>query len=101
MPRLVVRVRERMLAALDDLARERGVTRTEIVRDLLAAGLRDRHTPPVEPPTEQELLATLAEASRRGNVSATRSLLSRRAFVNPQDAAREEFKREIERRAAS
>ena len=101
MPRIVVRVREQMLVALDDLARERGVTRTEIVRDLLAAGLRDRHTPPVEPPTEAELLATLAEASRRGNVSATRSLLSRRAFVNPQDAAREEFRRMIDERKAA
>ena len=89
-----------MLVALDDLARERGVTRTEVVRDLLAAGLRDRLTLEVEPLDEQQLLGVLNEAAARGKVSAARSLLSRRAFVNPQDRAREEFRREIEWRAS-
>jgi hypothetical protein len=101
MPRLVVRVREQMLVALDDLAAERGVTRTAVVRQLLEAGLRDRHTQEVDPLDERELLAVLNEAARRGNVSAARSLLSRRAFVNPQVQAREEFRRMIDERKAA
>jgi hypothetical protein len=77
MPRITLRLREQMLAAIDDLAAERGLTRTEVVRDLLAAGLRDRPTPEVDPLDERELLAVLNEAARRGNVSAARSLLAR------------------------
>ena len=72
-PRLTVRLRESMLAAIDDLAAERGVSRTAVVRDLLAAGLRDRPTLEAEPPTEQELLAACspkrpdaATSARRG-----------------------------------
>ena len=100
-PRLTVRLRESMLVAIDDLAAERGVSRTEVVRDLLAAGLRDRPTLEAEPPTEQELLGVLAEASRRGNVSAARSLLARRGYLDPKDQAREEFRRMIDERKAA
>jgi hypothetical protein len=101
-PRITLRIREKTLVALDDLAAERGLTRAEVARDLIAAGLRDRLPLEAEPPTEQELLAVLAEASRRGNVSAARSLLARRGYMDPKDQAREEFRRMIdERRAAS
>jgi hypothetical protein len=98
MPRLTLRLREQMLAAIDDLARERSVSRTDVVRDLLSAGLRDRPTPAVEPLDERELLAVLDEAARRGNVSAARSLLARRGYLDPRDAARDEFRRMIEER---
>jgi hypothetical protein len=50
---------------------------------------------------ERELLAVFDEAARRGNVSAARSLLSRRAFVSPQDQAREECRRTIDERKAA
>jgi metal-responsive CopG/Arc/MetJ family transcriptional regulator len=100
-PRLVVRVREQLLDAIDAAARERGLSRAETVRDLLAVALRDRLPLAAEPPTKQELLAVLAEASRRGNVSAARSLLARRGFVDPKDQAREEFRRMIEERKAA
>jgi metal-responsive CopG/Arc/MetJ family transcriptional regulator len=98
MPRITLRLREHMLAAIDDLARERGVSRTDVVRDLLSAGLRDRQTPEVEPLDERELLAVLNEAARRGNVSAARSLLARRGYLDPQEAARDEFLRMVEER---
>ena len=100
-PRLTVRLREATLVALDDLAAERGLTRTEVARDLIPAGLRDRLPLAAEPPTEQELLAVLAEASRRGNVSAARSLLARRGYVDPRDRAREEFQRMVDERRTS
>jgi metal-responsive CopG/Arc/MetJ family transcriptional regulator len=101
-PRITVRLRESMLAAIDSLAAERGRTRTEIVRDLLSAGLRDRPTPQADPMDERELLAVLNEAARRGNVSAARSLLARRGYADPQEAARAEFRWMVEeRRAAS
>ena len=58
-------------------------------------------TQEVDPLDERELLAVFNEAARRGNVSAARSLLSRRAFVSPQDQAREEFRRTIEERKAT
>jgi len=98
MPRITLRLREQMLAAIDDLARERSVSRTDVVRDLLSAGLRDRPTPAVEPLDERELLAVLDEAARRGNVSAARSLLARRGYLDPREAARDEFRRMIEER---
>jgi hypothetical protein len=101
MPRITLRIREQMLVAIDDLARERGLTRTEVARDLLAAGLRDRPTPEANPLDERELLAVLNEAARRGNVSAARSLLARRGYMDPQEAARDEFRRIIEERRAS
>ena len=101
-PRVTIRLREATLAAIDDLAAEKGLTRTEVARDLIAAGLRDRLPLEAEPPTEQELLGVLAEASRRGNVSAARSLLARRGYLDPKDQAREEFQRMVaERKAAS
>jgi metal-responsive CopG/Arc/MetJ family transcriptional regulator len=40
MERLSVRLTDLMFRQLDELARERGVTRTRLVRQLLEAGLR-------------------------------------------------------------
>jgi hypothetical protein len=63
-----------MFWQLDSLAEERGVTRTRLVRQLLEAGLRDRPPPPSDTPSEEELLALLAEKARTGNVAAIRTL---------------------------
>ncbi len=101
MPRIVVRVRESLLDAIDAAAHERGLSRAETVRDLLAVALRDRLPLAAEAPTEAELLGVLAEASRRGNVSAARSLLARRGYMDPRDVAREAFQQAVRERRAS
>lgn len=74
MERLSVRLTDRMFWQLDSLAEERRVTRTRLVRQLLEAGLRDRPPPPSDTPSEEELLALLAEKARTGNVAAIRTL---------------------------
>jgi hypothetical protein len=74
MERLSVRLTDRMFWQLDSLAEERGVTRTRLVRQLLEAGLCDRPPPPSDTPSEEELLALLAEKARTGNVAAIRTL---------------------------
>jgi Arc/MetJ-type ribon-helix-helix transcriptional regulator len=100
-PRITVRLRESMIVAIDEIAVERGRTRAETVRDLLAVALRDRLPLAAEPPTEAELLGLLAEASPRGNVSAARSLLARRGYMDPRDVAREQFQQAVRERSAS
>jgi hypothetical protein len=87
MPQLCVRLTGRMLGQLDALAGERGITRTRVVRQLLEPGLRDRPAPASEPPTEEELVALLAERARSGNVSAIRSLLAREHTTDPRERA--------------
>jgi metal-responsive CopG/Arc/MetJ family transcriptional regulator len=87
MERLSVRLTDRMFLQLDSLAQERGLTRTRLVRQLLAAGLRDRPEPPSDAPSEEELLALLTEKARMGNVSAIRALLVREEQKDPRRAA--------------
>ena len=70
MPMLSVRLPEQTIAQLDELAAERRVTRTRVIRQLLDAGLADRSLPSGEPPTEEELVALLSERARAGNVAA-------------------------------
>jgi Ribbon-helix-helix protein, copG family len=87
MERLSVRLTDRMFLQLDALAAERGVDRTRVVRQLLEAGLRDRPAPPVETPSEDELLAILTERARAGNVAAARTLLVREEQKDPRAQA--------------
>jgi hypothetical protein len=87
MERLSVRLTDRMFWQLDELASERRVTRTRLVRQLLEAGLRDRPAPVSEPPSEEELLELLAEKARQGNVAAIRSLLAREQLSDPRSRA--------------
>jgi hypothetical protein len=83
MEQLSLRLTDVMVAQLNGLAAERGVTRTRLVRQLLQAGLRDRPAPSSEPPSEAELVALLSENARQGNVSAIRSLLVREEDPRP------------------
>jgi Ribbon-helix-helix protein, copG family len=87
MERLSVRLTDRTFRQLDALALERGVTRTQLVRQLLEAGLRDRPEPPSETPSEEELLELLAEKARIGNVAAIRTLLVREEQRDPRAQA--------------
>ena len=87
MPQLCVRLPQSTIDALDDLAQERGITRTRAVRQLLDAGLRSRPSVSGEPPTEDELIAMLSERARAGNVSAIRSLLAREHVIDPRTRA--------------
>jgi hypothetical protein len=98
MSQLSVRLTDQMLGELDALARERGATRTRVVRQLLEAGLRDRPTPCAEPPTEEELVALLSEKARQGNVAAIRSLLAREHVTDPRERALGIFEAMIEGR---
>jgi hypothetical protein len=87
MERLSVRLTDRRFWQLDALARERGVDRTRVVRQLLEAGLRDRPAPPSNAPSEDELLELLAEKARMGNVAAIRTPLLREEQKDPRRAA--------------
>jgi hypothetical protein len=88
-----VRVSASLLERLDGLAAEREVDRSRLVRQLLEAGLRDRPTPVIEPPTEDELVAVLTERARNGNVSAARTLLARLEEDSPRERLIAEFER--------
>jgi hypothetical protein len=90
-----VRLPDGVFERLDALAQERGVDRTRVVRQLLEAGLRDRPAPPVDMPTEEELLGLLAERARAGNVSAARTLLARESVSDPREAALVAFARMV------
>jgi metal-responsive CopG/Arc/MetJ family transcriptional regulator len=70
MQQLSVRLSDRMFDQLDALAADRGVDRTRLVRQLLQAGLRNRPTLRQARPSQEELVALLAEKARAGNVSA-------------------------------
>ena len=88
MPRLSFRVPARTLARLDALARERGVTRTRLMRQALERLVDGVGSPSsVDPPDEQELLDLLAEKARQGNVAAIRSLLAREEMTDPRARA--------------
>jgi metal-responsive CopG/Arc/MetJ family transcriptional regulator len=87
MPMLSVRLPASTIEALDDLAAERGIDRSRLVRQLLDAGLRGRPKPSSEPVTENELVALLSERARAGNTAAIRTLLSRGDALDPREEA--------------
>jgi metal-responsive CopG/Arc/MetJ family transcriptional regulator len=87
MERLSVRLTDRMFQQLDELAEERGITRTRLVRQLLEAGLRDRPAPTAELPSENELLAILIDRARTGNVNAVKMLLAKHEQLDPKERA--------------
>jgi predicted transcriptional regulator len=85
---LVVRMSDSLVERLDALAAERGVTRSRVVRDLLAVGLGEAPERPAQLPTREELLDVLADRARGGNVAAARELLARQeAEMDPQERA--------------
>jgi predicted transcriptional regulator len=86
--RLSFRVPARTLARLDAVARERGVTRTRLMRqtlERLVDGVDTTSAPDL--PDEQELLDLLAEKARQGNVAAIRALLARGEMTDPRARA--------------
>jgi predicted transcriptional regulator len=85
--RLSVRVSEYTLARLDVLAAERGLSRSRLVRALVERALEDAPAIDVQEPSEDELLALLAERARQGNVAAIRSLLARSERADPRERA--------------
>jgi hypothetical protein len=87
MPMLSVRLPASTIEALDDLAAERRIDRSRLVRQLLDAGLRGRPKPSSEPVTENELVALLSERARAGNTAAIRTLLSRGDALDPREEA--------------
>jgi ribbon-helix-helix CopG family protein len=87
MPRLSFRVPARTLARLDALARERGVTRTRLMRQALERLVDGVGSASPDLPDEQELLDLLAEKARQGNVAAIRSLLARGEMTDPRARA--------------
>jgi metal-responsive CopG/Arc/MetJ family transcriptional regulator len=87
MPMLSVRLPASTIEALDDLAAERGVDRSRLVRQLLDAGLRNRPKPSSEPVTEDELVALLTEKARQCNTAAIRTLMARGDALDPREAA--------------
>ncbi len=88
MARFTVRLPERTLDRLDALARERGLTRAGLVRRLVDRAVEGKAIPEdVAQPTEDELLALLAEKARSGNVAAIRTLLAREEQADPRARA--------------
>ena len=57
------------------------------MRQLVAAAVAGRPVANPDPPTEDELLALLAEKARQGNVAAIRSLLLREENRDPRKRA--------------
>jgi hypothetical protein len=98
MERLSVRLTDRLFRQLDAFADERGVTRTQLVRQLLEAGLRDRPPPPSDLPSKEELLEVLADKARMGNVAAVRTLLAREDQKDPRAQTLALFEAMAERR---
>lgn len=89
---------ESLVGRLDDLAEERGIDRSRLVRQLLEAGLRGRPAPLSESLSEDELLGLLTEKARAGNVSAIRSLLLREEQADPHRRALLAFEQIAEER---
>ena len=87
MGRVTVRLSDRMSAQLERAAEERELPQAVFVRQLIAAAVADQPVANPDPPTEEELLALLAEKARQGNVAAIRSLLLREENRDPRARA--------------
>ena len=87
--RVSVRLSPGLLGRLDDLASLRRLSRSAMLRALVAEAA---FTTGDEVPGERELLAITAERARAGNMSAIKLLLERQARQDPADAA---FEREF------
>jgi hypothetical protein len=87
---LSVRLGPLTMRSLDDLADERGLSRSELVRRLIedaAAGRQPLSKAGLPLPDEEELVGMLGVQARRGSVSAIRALLQREAQADPRQAA--------------
>ena len=89
MAQLAVRLPQTTLARLDAVCAERGLTRSQLVRQLVTAAVDGAPVELPDTPDEDELMALLSEAARRGNVAAIRSLLARTDEQDPHDRALE------------
>ena len=98
MQQLSVRLTDQMFGRLDALAEERGLTRTRLVRQILAVALDGAPVEGAEPPSEDELLALLTEKARQGNVAAIRTLLLREEQQDPRSRAIAVFRGMVEER---
>ncbi|HKH42587.1 MAG TPA: CopG family transcriptional regulator [Solirubrobacterales bacterium] len=87
MAHLSVRLPERTLERFDAVARERGLTRAWLVRQLVEGALSGEPIEATDAPSEAELLELLAEKARQGNVAVIRSLLLREEERDPRAAA--------------
>jgi antitoxin component of RelBE/YafQ-DinJ toxin-antitoxin module len=74
MPQLAVRLPKTTQARLDAVCAERGLTRSQLVRQLIVAAVEGAPVEPLDTPGEEELLELLSERARAGNVAAIRSL---------------------------
>ena len=89
MTQLSVKLSDSQMARLGVLAKERGVAKAVLVRQLILAAIDGVPPEPVDAPSEDELLELLAERARAGNVAAIRSLLARTDETDPRDRALE------------
>jgi hypothetical protein len=88
-----------LLNRLDALAWEHGMSRARFVRRLVEQALGGAPVVDLEPPTEDELLALLAEKARAGNVAACRTLLVREEQRAPRSRVLEMFREMTEERS--
>jgi metal-responsive CopG/Arc/MetJ family transcriptional regulator len=97
--RVTFRMQRTLLAALDELATREGITRSRLVRaaleDLVAGKVARKR---VAVPSEDELVALLAERALEGNIAAIRSLLAREHLTDPRTRAIELFAAMVEGR---
>src|SRR5262245_60868284 len=98
MSQLAVRLPKSMLARLDAVCAERGLTRSQLVRQVLVPALEGAQVEPVDVPSKDDLLELLAERGRAGNVAAIRSLLARTDETDPRDRALEALRALAEER---
>jgi predicted transcriptional regulator len=91
MGHLSIRLPALTIERLDAVAEERGVTRSQVVRDAITAGLVGEPLPEIERPSEAELIGLLSERARAGNVAAIRSLLARIEERDPRARALREL----------
>jgi hypothetical protein len=83
--RLTIRLTDRMSEQLEALAHERGLSRARFVRQLISEAVAGVATAVPAPPTEEELVAILAEKARQGNVAAIRTLRVREEQRDPRE----------------
>lgn len=82
---MTIRLTDRMSEQLEALAHERGLSRARFVRQLISEAVAGVATAVPAPPTEEELVAILAEKARQGNVAAIRTLRVREEQRDPRE----------------